>query len=459
MKIRLFERHRGKPWWTWLVSIVPFLALCALIRYYTDDTGVTVLAVNSYEVVDWLMQESLDLLVNSNAIASMFNTEVQKEFEKDFAPGETVRVKYPQEYLIRDGMSYTAQPHSRRHTDVTCNQIFGIDFDYDSFELAVKMERGEEAIRREYIAPAVAQMNQEIESRCALYAYQNASTLVGVLATDPTSFDASSAAARQKLVELGCPPGKDRAIFVPPSVMRVLKNTSLSYFNPVTDLTKQFRTGIVGSGDGFDWYESVALYSHTAGTWAAGVTINGANQSGATLTITATAADTFKKGDKFSIANVNPVNPRTRRRVGASAKTFTVLNDPQLVAAGGGVDILQISPAIFGPGSQYQNVDALPANAAALTLWPGTGTPNGKSGTVSLALHPDAFALVAVEFDNPKPGSVQISKQLKDEDTGLTISFVRAFEPRERRWINRFDTCIGFGRLWSDNCAVAIAGA
>jgi hypothetical protein len=412
---------------------------------------------NSFEVVDWMMQESLDILVNKNAIASMFNTEVQKEFEKDFAPGEIVRVKYPQEYLIRDGMQYSGQPLQRRHTTVNCNQVFGIDFDWDSFEKALRMERGEELLRREYIEPAMAQLNQEIESRSAFWAYQNASTLVGILGTDPTSFDASSAAARQKLVELGCPAGKDRGIFVPPSVMRALKNTSLSYFNPVTDISKQFRTGIVGSGDGFDWYESVSLYSHTAGTWAGAVTVNGAGQSGTQLTITATAGDTFKVGDKVSIANVNPTNPRTRRKVGSSAKTFTVTQ--ALTAAGGGADVLNIWPSIYGPGSPYQNVDALPANSAALTLWPGTSSPNGKSGTVSLALHPDAFALVGVEFENPKGASVEIAKQLKDDDTGLTISFIRAFEPRTRTWINRFDTCLGFGNLWSDNCAVAIAGA
>jgi len=101
----------------------------------------------------------------------------------------------------------------------------------------------------------------------------------------------------------------------------------------------------------------------------------------------------------------------------------------------------------------------MPASNAALTLFPGTSSPNGKVGTMNLALHKDAFALVAVQFDNPKPGSVEISKQLKDPDTGIAISFVRAFDPIGRRWINRFDTCLGFGNLWSDNCAVAVLSA
>jgi hypothetical protein len=433
-------------------------ALAVVLQFFRVPSHALMPGIdNSFEYVDWMMQESLDLLVNKMAVAGMFNAEVQKEFERDFAPGETVRVKYPQEYLIRDGLSYSPQPINRRNTTVSCNQIFGIDFDWDSFEKALKMERGEDLLRREYLDPAMAQLNQEIESRASNWARYNTSTLVGVLGTDPTSFDASSAAARQKLVELGCPAGKDRAMVVTPAIMRSLKASAIQYFNPVTDITKQFRTGIVGSGDGFDWYESVSLYQHTAGTWAGAVTVTGAGQSGTSLLITATAGDTFNQGDKFSMSNVNPTNPRTRRRVGSSAKTFTVTQ--ALVAAGGGADALQIWPPIYGPGSQYQNVDALPAAGATMTLFPGTNSPNGKTGTVNLALHPDAFAVVGVEFENPKPGSVEISKQLKDEDTGIAISFVRAFDPVQRRWINRFDTCLGFGNLWSDNCAVAVLGA
>jgi hypothetical protein len=263
-----------------IAAALPLLLFAYLFRCLGIGSHAWMPGVNTFEVVDWMMQEALDLLVNAPAIASHFNTEVQKEFERDFAPGETVRVKYPQEYLIRDGLMYDAQPLNRRHTDVSCTQIFGIDFDYDSFEKALKMERGEALLSREYIAPAMAQMSQEIESRCADFARVNTSALVGILGTDPTSFDLSSGAARQKMVELGCPVGKDRAMIVPPSVMRTLKNSAISYMNPVTDISKQFRTGIVGSGDGFDWYESVALYQHTAGTWAGSVTISGANQSG-----------------------------------------------------------------------------------------------------------------------------------------------------------------------------------
>ena len=452
------SRHKARPLWTWIPSVLAFLGLAWLSSRY--DRHAALFAINTFEYVDWMMQESLDILVNKLSIMSMFNFEVQKEFEHDFAVGETVRVKYPQEYLIRTGLAYTEQPIARRHTTVNCSQIFGIDFGWDSFEKALRMERGEAALSREYLEPAMAQMAQEFESRAALWAAQNCSTIVGSLGTATNTFDGTSAAARQKLVELGCPVGKDRAMIVPPQVMRGLKNAAIQYFNPVTDITKQFRDGIVGSGDGFDWYESVSLYQLTAGTWAAGVTVGAAGvTSGATsVPITSTGGDSFNLGDKFSFAACNPTNPRTRRRVGTAAKTFTVTQAIASATGGASGDTLNFWPPIYGPGSQYQNVDALPLAGAALTLFPGTATPNGLTGTVSLAIHPDAFACVAVEFDNPKPGTVEISKQLKDPDTGIAISFVRAFDPAGRRWINRFDSCIGFGNLWSDNCCVGVLG-
>jgi hypothetical protein len=452
-----FAKYANRPLWRWVPSVIAMLLLAFLAHHFDHAKAGAVMALNAFEVVDWVMQDSLDLLVNKLGLASQMNTEVQKEFEHDFAPGETVRVKYPQEYLIRNGLEYTGQPLNRRHTTVSLTEIFGIDFDYDSFEKAVKMERGKDALRREYLDPAMAQMAQEIENRAAQYMYQNTSAIVGTLGTDPTSFDTSSAAARQKLVELGCPAGKDRGIFVTPSIMRALKNGNATAFNPQIDVTKMMRTGIVGYGDGFDWYESVSLYQHTAGTWAGAVTCNGAVADGATsILVNCTNGDTVKKGDKFSIANVNPVNPRTRRKVGASARTWSAAAD---VTASAATMTIPITSTIYGPGSQYQNVDALPINGAALTLFPGTASPSGKVGTVNMAVHPDAFALVGVEFENPKEGSVEISRQLRDEETGLTISFVRWFDGRSRRMLNRFDTCLGFGNLWSDACAVGVLGA
>jgi hypothetical protein len=173
--------------------------------------------------------------------------------------------------------------------------------------------------------------------------------------------------------------------------------------------------------------------------------------------LTCTNGDTFKQGDKISIASVLPVNPMTRRTFGSAAKTFAITGADQTIT--GTSATITISPAIYGPGSQYQNVNALPVAAAALTLWPGTTSPNGKAGTVSLAIQKNAFALVGVELEEPKDSSVELVSQKRDPDSGISVRFIRQWDNTLSRFTNRFDACIGTGELYNDACAVAVAGA
>jgi len=126
----------------------------------------------------------------------------------------------------------------------------------------------------------------------------------------------------------------------------------------------------------------------------------------------------------------------------------------QSVVGAASAATLQISPALCGPASPYQNVDALPVLNAALTLFPGTTTPNGKSGINGLALNRDAFALVGVKLEIPK--ACEMSSQARDPKSGISISFVRMFDPITRKMVNRFDALIGFGNLYPDNCAVRV---
>ena len=48
---------------------------------------------NQLEYTDWLSMECLDLLVNPLEIGDSFNTEYNKEFTKEYAIGDTVRVQ------------------------------------------------------------------------------------------------------------------------------------------------------------------------------------------------------------------------------------------------------------------------------------------------------------------------------------------------------------------------------
>jgi hypothetical protein len=402
--------------------------------------------------------ESLRILVNQLKVAGYMNTDYNKEFTREFAVGETVRVKLPQRFKTRAGLGYNPQALDRQYTTVTCNQIFGVDFEWDSVEKALKMERGEEAIRSEYLKPAMAAIANDIDSRAALFAYQNTNNIVGILGTNPTSMTTFEQ-ARERMVNLACPPGK-KTLTVVPQVNTSMVPSLASFLNPSRQISDQYLEGFLGKLSGFDVWEDVNLYQHTAGTagTAAAITISGAQAGGSTITITGTAGETFLTGDVISIDDVRMVNPQSRRIVGAEDKQFVVTQDLTLT---GGVDTLNISPAIVGPGlypaGQYQNVNALPLTTAVVTLFPGTPAPQGLTGTQNLALHRDAFAMVGVKLEVPK--AVEMSSQQRDPETGIAVRFVRMFDPVQSRMINRFDVLMGFGSLYADSCAVRMQSA
>ena len=407
---------------------------------------------NSWNFVDWLTQEGLRLLINKLAVAQFGNTSYNKEYTRDFAVGETVRVPRPFQPTIRTGLGYNPQAVQRIYTTVTVDQIFGVDLEWDDVQKALEVTRPDAALRDQVLDPCMAYIAQEIDSRFTKYAYQHANNIVGVLGTDPTTTQITMQ-ARQRMIELACPPTNNKGFIIPPSVNTSLTPAIQSLFQPDDEVSRLFKEGSLGRLSGFKWYESMSLYTHTAGTWAGAVTVATAPVDGdTTLALTVTSGDTFKAGDKFGLNGIYAVNPMTRRTTTtATTKQFTVLAD---VTASGTSATISISPAIYGPGSPYQNVSALPAATNALTLFPGTTSPNGKSGKVGLAIHPDAFALVGVKLETPK--AVEMSSQTRDPETGIAVRFVKAWDPIQSKMIHRFDVLMGYGSLYSDNCAVAV---
>ena len=411
---------------------------------------------NAFKYVDWVGMESLRLLLNKLQVAQFFNTDHEKEFNKEFAVGDTIRVKLPQRFITRDSLVYNPQAINRLNTTIVVDQIVGCDFEYDSIEAALKMERGKDQIRKQYLDPLTNQIAQDIDSRCANWVRKHANNHVGVLGTDPTTFKAISGGARQRMIELACPAGGEKGMIIPPRVNTELVSSAAAYFNPSGDISKQYKEGSIGRQGGFDWYESMSLYSHTAATWAAAVTVTTTVVDGAsTLALTCTNGDTFKEGDSFTIADCYAVNPSTRRSTG-SLKQFVVRSADQTIS-GTSVAALAISPTIYGPNHQYQNVSVLPVAGKALTLWNGTTSPNGKIGTIGAAIHRDAFALVGVKLEVPK--AVEWAVQHQDPDTGLAFRIVRAWDQSQSKMTTRADTLFGFGDLYPDSCAVKVLSA
>jgi hypothetical protein len=414
-------------------------------------------SINSYRKSNIVAMKGLDLLLNDLSIGRYFSDEYSGEYAKKYAIGANLTVPMSQRWTVqRNDMTFNAQAMDRPVTTITVDQTATIPMEWESIEKALDMERGEDRVEELYIKPAIKYIRQAVEVDFAQYAAQNANMLLGVLGTNPTTYDATSAAALQALSEMSCP-DDELGLFIPPSVNRAIKTTNLNQFNPTVDISKQNRYGYVGKNDSFDWYRSMSLYRHTAGTWAGAVTVNGAGQSGSSINVTCTTGDTFFKGDKISFANTNQVNLMTRIATStatAGTKVFSITAPTVGVA---NAATLQIYPPMYAPGSHYQNVDALPATGAALTLWPGTASPSGKIGYLGLALYPGAFFSVGMKLEEPE--AVEFCSQYQDPKTGLAIRCIRQWDNRISAMTTRLDCLWGRGLGLAEQGAVVIACA
>ena len=144
----------------------------------------------------------------------------------------------------------------------------------------------------------------------------------------------------------------------------------------------------MGVAAGFKWKMAQNIYTHTVGPLGGTPLVNGGSQVGASIITngwTAAAASRLKKGDIFTLAGVNAVNPITKVSTGA-LQQFVVTAD--VSSDGAGNLTAAISPSIVTSGST-QSVTGSPANGAALVV---LGAANAVSPQ-NIAHHKDAYML------------------------------------------------------------------
>jgi hypothetical protein len=89
----------------------------------------------------------------------------EKDFDKEFAVGSSITVKFPWRPSVSDGMGYAPQAITRASTTISLDQWLQIGFEWDDYERAVKLERSEAELRENYYEPCAASLAQEFDSR------------------------------------------------------------------------------------------------------------------------------------------------------------------------------------------------------------------------------------------------------------------------------------------------------
>jgi hypothetical protein len=192
------------------------------------------------------------------------------------------------------------------------------------------------------------------------------------------------------------------------------------------------------------WYQDPVRPTHTTGTYTASTPlVNGADQTGSTIATDgwASGAATLNKGDIFTIAGVNSVNPLSYSSSGRLQQFVVTATTSD---SSGAMATLPISPSIITSGA-LQTVSASPDNNAVITVLGTTAAAGGTLATTaspqSFVYHPDAFAFVMADL--MKPGAGAESTTVRSKSLGFSIRMVEQYQIGTDQNPSRLDILIG----------------
>jgi hypothetical protein len=206
-------------------------------------------------------------------------------------------------------------------------------------------------------------------------------------------------------------------------------------FNSQTQLNKQYSSGLAQNGFGIDPALDQNVDIHTNGA-ATATNINGANQTGSTLTVVAIAGGTLTRGTTITLPGVFAVNPQTRNSTGVLAQ-FVVTADALI-----GATSISISPAIVTSGP-YQNVTASPTTAQPYVIMGAAST----SYNCNVAFHRDAFTLAMVPMWVPEGMGVKVAQKTHN---GFTVKVTDIYDGVNDNSIMRLDVLFGWAATYAE---------
>lgn len=395
-----------------------------------------------------ILNKTMQVLHNESAFLGAINTEFNDEFaKKGMKAGATVYPRRPVQFRVRDGATASLQDVNETSVAVTVEPEFGIDFDFTEFDRTLSVDD----FSKRYMMPAGKRLATELDTRIATRFYQSVANWSGTAGTTPsTALSMLKAAAI--LDDVACPRDGLRTASLNPLAMAYMVDGLKGLLNDGGIIGKQTKTGLLQTNLGMDFQMSQNVPTHTVGPLGGTPLVDGANQGTTTAVVTenpyaattslltkgwtAAAAARLTKGDVVTLAGVYAVNLENKN-VLPYLKQFVVTANVSSTAGGAGTLIL--SPAIIAAGA-YQNVSALPADNAAVTVVTGTAS---TAYPQNMIFHKDAFTMVTVAMD--VPNGMDMAEQITYE--GVNLRFVRGYDITNNKRISRFDLMAGFGAL------------
>ncbi len=369
-----------------------------------------------------------------------FTQRVDKQYSSEFAIkgakiGNTVTIRKPPRFTVSSGPALQVQNVIEESAALVLGSQKHVDFLFSSTDLTLTIDR----FKERYLDNAVIALANQVDLDGLTMAGQTTANFVSTPGSTPSTL-LLFLQAQQKLNELACPSDDMRSFFIAPVTQPAIVNALTGLFQSSSRIAEQYEKGMMGQGLGAEWYMAQNIWSRTVGALGGSPLVDGASQVGSTLNTkgwTASIAGLLNVGDCFTIAGVNSVNPITKQSTG-SAQCFVV----QAVAASdsNGKSSVSIYPAIVTSGPT-KTVTASPADGAAITI-------SGAAGVVSpqnLLCHKNAFTLGTADLE--MPGGVDFASVASDEESGLSIRIVRAYDINSDTFPCRLDVLYGWAAM------------
>lgn len=367
---------------------------------------------------DVIAKEALRLLKNELIAMQCVNRDITPRYGEF---GDTISVKLPARVKSASGRTLVKQPMVDRVTALVCDNQEHVGLEFNAIDRSLSIT--EFATR--YLKSATSQLAHAVDKSILVAAKNGFFHSTGTPGTALDTDEFIDAAAFQTM--LGHPnDGMSHNILNPLDAASIRKELKTLY-NPEMVKTAIERA-YCGPLAGSDSFETAQMISHTVGDHGGTPLVAGASQAGTTLNIDGAPASRtgfLKRGDVITIAGVFSVNPRTYESTG-ELHQFVVTADVD--SDGAGLAAIPISPEI-NDGNQttldkegasistraFQNVTALPADNAAITIMGAANTTYRQN----LLLHKDAVTVAPVDITIPD--TAPLAKRVRDEDSGLSI--------------------------------------
>lgn len=395
--------------------------------------------MNTFLTISMITREAATILENNLKTASRIRRKYDDKFGVEGAKiGSVLNIRKPARYVGREGQALQIESITETSVPLTLEKQFGVDFSFSSQDLALTIDD----FNKRILAPAIATVANKIDLyACGLS--ESVNHFVGAPATVPNTL-LTYLQAGQHMDEEATPMDGERTIVMTPAMQVTIVDALKGLFQQASAIGQQYMKGRMGSAIGFEWMMDQNIITHTVGTLGSTPLINGANQTGSSLTADGAGGavtNYFLQGDiidlGFGGTVVNQVNPQSRQSTG-SLEQFVVTSNVSSDASGNLT--IPIYPAIQAAG-QFQTVNALAADNAAIRTFGAVSSTAAAQTPNGMAFHIDTFGLGSADL--PLPGGVDKAARVSDDQLGFSIRMIRAYDINTDQWPCRLDVLVG----------------